>query len=107
RGIRKDIMDRDAKAKNKALSDDVAAVLAKLSLIEEDLYQVRNRSGQDPLNFPIKLGNKLGALLRVVSSGDGKPNASSYDVYRLEKGQLDAIMAKYDAVIAVDLPRIN
>ena len=107
RGIRKDIMDRDAKAKNKAFSADAATVLAKLSLVEEDLYQTRNRSGQDPLNFPIKLGNKLGALLRVVSSGDGKPNASSYDVYKLQKGQLDAIMARYDAVIAVDLPRIN
>ena len=107
RGIRKDIQEREAKAKNKALSADVAAVLTRLAAVEEDLYQVRNRSGQDPLNFPIKLGNKLGALLRVVNAGDGRPNASSYEVYKLEKGQLDAIMARYDAVITVDLPRIN
>lgn len=107
RGIRKDIKDREAKAKNKALSTDVAAVLAKLDAVEEDLYQTRNRSGQDPLNFPIKLGNKLGALLRVVSSGDGRPNESSYEVFRVEKAQLDAIMTRYDAVITVDLPRIN
>jgi hypothetical protein len=107
RGIRKDLLEREAKAKNKALSAEVAAALAKLSAVEEDLYQTKNRSGQDPLNFAIKLGNKLGALLRVVSAGDGRPNTSSYEVFKLEKGQLDAIMARYDAVLTVDLPRIN
>ena len=32
----------------------------RLGRIEEEVYQVRNRSSQDPLNFPIKLNNKLG-----------------------------------------------
>jgi len=32
--------------------------------VEEDLYQVRNRSNQDPLNFPIKLNNQIAALMR-------------------------------------------
>jgi hypothetical protein len=37
---------------------------------------------EDPLNFPIKLNNKLAALEGVVESGDGRPNASSYTVFQ-------------------------
>ncbi len=55
-------------------------LLAQLSAIEEDLYQVRNQSNQDPLNFPIKINNRLAALWRSVESGDSKPTAASYEV---------------------------
>ncbi len=41
--------------------------------IEEALYQTKNRSGQDPLNFPIKLTNKLGHLNSLVGMGDFAP----------------------------------
>jgi photosystem II stability/assembly factor-like uncharacterized protein len=54
------------KEKATALSDD-------LSKIEKALYQTQNRSGQDPLNFPIRLTNKLGHLNSLVSMGDFSP----------------------------------
>ena len=54
----------------------------RLSAVEEDLYQVRNRSNQDPLNFPIKLDNQIAALMRVVESGDSKPTDQSYVVFK-------------------------
>jgi photosystem II stability/assembly factor-like uncharacterized protein len=53
-----------------------------LSTIEEELYQVRNRSNQDPLNFPIKLNNQIAALMRVIETGDAKPTDQSYVVYK-------------------------
>jgi hypothetical protein len=39
---------------------------------------VRNQSGQDPLNFPIEINNRLASLLRAVTAGDGKPIANAY-----------------------------
>ena len=45
----------------------------KLSNIENILYQTQNRSNQDPLNFPIKLTNKLGHLNRLVTLNDFPP----------------------------------
>ena len=45
----------------------------KLSEIEKVLYQTQNRSNQDPLNFPIKLTNKLGHLNRLVTLNDFPP----------------------------------
>jgi len=55
-------------------------LLKQLSTIEEELYQVRNQSNQDPLNFPIKINNRLAALGRIVESGDSKPTAGSYEI---------------------------
>jgi photosystem II stability/assembly factor-like uncharacterized protein len=79
---------------------------AKLTAVEEEVYQVRNRSGQDPLNFPIKLNNKLAALERVVETGDGKPIASSYTVFKELSDQLAAQKARLDAALK-DLAAIN
>ena len=37
--------------------------------VEGEIYQVRNRSNQDPLNFPIKVNNRLANLLSMVGAG--------------------------------------
>ena len=80
---------------------------AKISAVEEEVYQVRNRSNQDPLNFPIKLNNKLAALARVVETGDGRPIAGAYTVYKELSELLAAQKAKLDAALATDLAAIN
>jgi len=55
-------------------------ILSQLASIEESLYQVQNQSSQDPLNFPIKLNNRLASLWRSVETGDAKPTAGAYQV---------------------------
>ena len=45
----------------------------KFEAVEKALYQTQNRSGQDPLNFPIKLTNKLGHLNSLVGIDDFPP----------------------------------
>jgi RecJ-like exonuclease len=68
----------------------------ELSAVEEELYQVRNRSGQDPLNYPIKLNNRLAGLIGVVQSGNFRPTDQSYEVFarlsatRSSKGEISA-----------------
>ncbi|MGB5188620.1 VPS10 domain-containing protein, partial [Robiginitalea sp.] len=46
--------------------------LDDLSAVEQELYQVQNQSNQDPLNFPIKLNNRLASLRRSVETGDAR-----------------------------------
>ncbi len=55
-------------------------LIDQLSQIEETLYQVKNESNQDPLNFGIRLNNRLASLWKIVESGDGKPTEGSYEV---------------------------
>lgn len=56
--------------------------LIKLNGIEEAIYQVKNQSGQDPLNFPIRLNNKIASLGLIVESGEAKPTDDSYTVFK-------------------------
>ena len=61
---------------------------------------MRNRSGQDPLNFPIKLNNQLAALERSVSTGDARPTDQSYVVYKELTERLDALKARLAEAMA-------
>ncbi len=74
-------------------------VLDTLSTIEAEIYQVKNRSGQDPLNFPIKLNNQIAALGRVVMTGDGEPTAQTYEVYKELMVRLAALQARLAAAL--------
>ncbi|MGH1387300.1 WD40/YVTN/BNR-like repeat-containing protein [Kordia sp.] len=57
----------------KDLVEKAKELKKQFTAIEEALYQTKNRSGQDPLNFPIRLTNKLGHLNSLVSMGDFAP----------------------------------
>ena len=79
----------------------------KLTDVEGDIYQYRNRSGQDPLNFPIRLNNKLAALQGVVEAGDNKPTDQSYLVFQELSRQLDQAFRKLDGIVKDDLETFN
>jgi 6-pyruvoyl-tetrahydropterin synthase len=74
--------------------------IQEISTIEENLYQVRNQSSQDPLNFPIKLNNKLAALMRIVESGDCKPTDGSYKVFAELKVELATELNHLDLLLS-------
>jgi photosystem II stability/assembly factor-like uncharacterized protein len=107
RELKKQMEDRLKQNSEAALKTAFEDFGKKLSAVEEEIYQVRNRSNQDPLNFPIKLNNKLAALERVVESGDGRPNASSYTVFKELSDQVAAQKGKLDAVLKTDLAAVN
>ncbi len=81
--------------------------LEKISTIEEELYQVKNQSGQDPLNFPIKLNNRLASLRRSVEDGDAKPTNGAYQVYEELTLELEKQLGSLKALLNSDLSKIN
>jgi hypothetical protein len=83
------------------------AVMVELTKVEEEAYQVKNRSGQDPLNYPIKLNNKIAALAGVIESADNKPTNQSVEVYNELSAQLDAQLAKMNETLGKQLPLLN
>jgi len=78
-----------------------------LGAVEEDLYQVRNRSNQDPLNFPIKLNNQLAALMRVIGTGDGRPTDQSYEVFKELSAELDVQLSRLKSIEGTELGALN
>jgi len=91
----------------KAISDAARALNKKLTEVEEALYQTRNQSSQDPLNFPIRLNNKLAALAGVVSRAETPPTDQSYAVYDELAAQIDAQLQKLGQVMKTDVPAFN
>jgi hypothetical protein len=100
REIKKNIAERVKK--DPSLDAAGERLSTRLSAVEEDLYQVRNRSNQDPLNFPIKLNNQIAALMRVIETGDAKPTDQSYVVFKELNDRLAAIRKRYEEILKSD-----
>ncbi len=107
RGIRQQLTDRLKGSSDSQLKSETDALLAKLKTIEETIYQVQNRSSQDPLNFPIRLNNYIAALQRSVMSGDTAPTAQAYEVEDELAGRLDVQQKAFDEAVANDLKKLN
>ncbi len=91
----------------KPLVDAAKDLDKKMTAIEEALYQTKNRSSQDPLNFPIRLNDKLASVADSASSGDAAPTAQQRAVYAQLVTQIDAELAKLRELWEKDLPALN
>jgi len=107
RKLRKQILDRTDKTQNPALKAALSGLNDKITPIEEALYQVKNRSGQDPLNFPIRLNNRLASLRRSLENGDAKPTDAAYKVFAELSDELAGHLKQLNSVLTSDLTVIN
>jgi len=107
RRIKQQLDDRTKKSQNadvKALAEQFSK---ELTTIEEDVYQVRNQSNQDPLNFPIKTNNRLASLLRVAVAGDGKPTGNTAAIIEDLKKELKGETDRFQRALTTYVPRFN
>ena len=80
---------------------------SSLTEIEKALYQTKNRSRQDPLNFPIKLTNKLGHLNSLVTSNDFPPTNQDELVRKELTAEVENHILKYQKLVSKDLKYFN
>jgi hypothetical protein len=90
-----------------AIRDAADALVADVTAVEEALYQTKNQSRQDPLNYPIRLGNKLAALGATARVGDYRPTQQAYDVKASLTQRIDAHLARLRQVMETDVPAFN
>jgi len=107
RGIKGEVDDRLGQTDDRDIEAQGAVVKDGLSAVEQEIYQVRNQSNQDPLNFPIKLNNKLAALMFVVESGESRPTDQSQAVFEHLSGLLQTELIRMNTIIEQDLQRLN
>src|SRR5204862_4640949 len=88
RRLKQQLDDRLKKSQNADVKAIAEQLQKELTAVEEDVYQVRNQSNQDPLNFPIKTNNRLASLLRVVEAGEGKPTSNVGPIFEELKTEL-------------------
>jgi hypothetical protein len=107
RDLKKQTADRLTKSQDPSLKSAADAFTKHVSDVEEAIYQVRNQSGQDPLNFPIKINNRLGTLLRMVTTGDGKPIGAARPIFNDLSGELKVETDRLAKILADDLAKLN
>lgn len=86
--------------------ENLEQIKEEMKAIEETLYQTQNRSGQDPLNYPIRLNNKLAHLSSVVGNGDYPPTDSAEEVRKELTQQIDVQLARFQKLEREQISRI-
>ena len=79
----------------------------RLGAVEKALYQTKNRSGQDPLNFPIRLNNKLGHLNSLVAIDDFPPTEQDIAVKNELSQKINKQLNAFDEVVSKELREFN
>ncbi|MBC2838299.1 glycosyl hydrolase [Robiginitalea sp. SC105] len=75
--------------------------------IEKALYQTQNRSNQDPLNFPIRLTNKLAHLNSLVSLDDFPPTEQDIAVQQELSGEIETQLNAFDKMVDEEITAFN
>jgi hypothetical protein len=83
------------------------ALVEKLTGLEESMYQTKAQSPQDPLNYPIRLNDKLAGVLGMASLGNFGPTDSMVAVRDELVAELDTALADLQAAWEGDLAEVN
>jgi hypothetical protein len=111
RAIRKQITGLNSKLQSDEKyaeeADLAASIIASLTEIEETLYQTKSRSGQDPLNYPIRLNNKLAHLNALTGMGDFPPTDQAIALKNELVDLIEAQLSEFEALKAGDITKLN
>jgi photosystem II stability/assembly factor-like uncharacterized protein len=103
-GLKKSIKDKE---KHKELLDFADTLVKKMTKIEENLYQTKSKSGQDPLNFPIRLNNKLAHLNSLTRIGNYAPTQQAIDFKNAITKDIDTELIKLNSLLTNGVKELN
>ena len=75
--------------------------------MEGELYQVKNQSGQDALNYPSKLAERVSGLGGVAGGNDARPTAQTHAVFGMFAPQMQKQLLDYRKAMRDDLAKVN
>jgi photosystem II stability/assembly factor-like uncharacterized protein len=111
RDIKKQLDEISLKVKELEKGEEIIkaarSLKVRLSSVEDVLIQSKSKSGQDPLNYPVLLDNKIAALASVVASADARPTDQSYQVFKELSAKADEQLQRLRSIIERDLPEFN
>ncbi|MDB9929822.1 glycosyl hydrolase [Cyclobacteriaceae bacterium] len=105
--IRQEINFVKSKIKDPILLDKMTAFINQLTVIEGTIHQTKNKSNQDPLNYGIKVNNRLAFLMADQQRGDYPPTDQAHQVYIELAADLDQILTEMKNLCAQSIPDLN
>ena len=79
----------------------------QLTAIEEALHQTKAKSGQDVLNFPIRLDDKIASVYNAAAAGNAAPSKQAREAFAELTVLTDAQLDKLKKVMDEDLKKLN
>ena len=107
RRVMAQLQDRLDQSDDLGLAEAAESLTGNASAVEADIYQVRNQSNQDPLNFPIKVNNRLANLMSMAERGDGRPMNNMSEIFDILVNELRGYTDRLEDVWATDLAAVN
>lgn len=92
---------------NDELKELGKGIIKDMGEIEKALYQTKNESGQDPLNFPIRLNNKLGHLASLSGVGNYRPTDSALAFYDEVTAKIDEQLKMLNEIFSTRIDDFN
>ncbi len=86
--------------------ENLEQIQKSLTEIEQTLYQTKNKSRQDPLNFPIRLNNKLAHLNVMFSNGSYPPTDQAYEVRDELVEKIDVQLAEFRRIESEEISKL-
>ena len=93
--------------KYKDVADRIKKFEEELSVLENNIHQTKNQSVQDPLNYGIKMNNRLAHLMGEQGQGDYPPTKQGEEVRQMLSKIVDEELIKVKATIRINLEMIN
>ncbi len=88
----------------KKMSEDLGV---KLSAVEEELMQPKNRADQDTENYPTKLDNQLGYVFMLLDATDSRPTDGQVERFRDLSREIDGQLVKLKTILNTDVAAFN
>jgi hypothetical protein len=102
-----DLTTRWGKDCPKEIKDLTESIAKQITAIEEELHQTKAKSGQDVLNFPIKLDDKLSSVYQVAATGHGAPTKQVLEAYEVVAAQIDVQLDKLNQLKINEIKQLN
>ena len=91
----------------KELNEAIKKFEEQLTVIENNIHQTRNKSVQDPLNYGIKLNNRLAHLMREQGQADFRPTQQGEAVRQDLTKKIDGELQNLHSIISTQMDSIN
>ena len=102
-----DFTTRNGKEIPKEVKQQIDTINKQLTVVEESLHQTKAKSGQDVLNFPIQLDDKLASVYNAASVGYASPSKQVKEAYAELAAKIDEQLAKLKKIMNDDLGKLN
>ena len=102
-----DFTDKQGTDLPETIKQQADTINKQMTAIEEALHQTKAKSGQDVLNFPIRLDDKISGLYDFASSGNAAPAKQVKDAYAELAAQADVQLNALKKIMENDLVKLN